>query len=175
MLFDKSLCRSHSTYLPTCACTPVFNCSQDSQVANSPKNLHQDLAAFKERCSKAIGRQFFTGINYCVEHLVFFRQLTICIIKHLRYLVERGEQHDRLNSQAFTTLEHVLHQHNGYVINTTGGRGYGSVGRAVASDSKCPWFESSHWKNWYWTFPVNCIEKTKRKEKRGRGWPINFL
>ena len=45
--------------------------------------------------------------------------------------------------------------------------GCGSVGRAVASDTRGPWFESSHWRNLYFTlFTVNCIEKTKIKKKR---------
>ena len=54
------------------------------------------------------------------------------------------------------------------------GSGCDSVGRAVASDTKGPRFESSHWQNLYWAFvylsTINCIEKTKIK--RGREWPI---
>ena len=48
------------------------------------------------------------------------------------------------------------------------GGGCGSVGRAVASNSRGLWFESSHHKKLYWTFSVNCIEKTKIKTKRPR-------
>ena len=46
------------------------------------------------------------------------------------------------------------------------GSGCSSVGRAVASDL------SGHRETLYYLFTVNCIEKTKIKEKRGRGWPI---
>ena len=53
------------------------------------------------------------------------------------------------------------------------GSGCSSVGRAVASDSKGPQFEtiqsiiySEH------LFPVNCIEKTKIKIKEPGTWPI---
>ena len=46
----------------------------------------------------------------------------------------------------------------------------GSVGRAVASDTRGPWFEFSHQQkiNFYWTFVYCqlCIEKTKIKKKR---------
>ena len=47
------------------------------------------------------------------------------------------------------------------------GSGCGSVGRAVASDSRGPRFESHHrQKNYIEHFTVNCIEKTKIKKKR---------
>ena len=49
------------------------------------------------------------------------------------------------------------------------GSGCGSVGRAVASNTRGPWFKSSHWQTFisdiYW-FTVNCLEKTKIKKKR---------
>ena len=51
------------------------------------------------------------------------------------------------------------------------GSGCGSVGRAVASDTRGPQFESSHRQNKIYIehlFTVNCIEKTKI----GREWPI---
>ena len=41
------------------------------------------------------------------------------------------------------------------------GSGCGSVGKPVASDTRDPWFESSLWQTLYFTFNVNCIEKTK--------------
>ena len=49
------------------------------------------------------------------------------------------------------------------------------VGRAVASDSRGPRFEFSHWQNLYWLFTVNFIEKTKIKEKSGWEWPIKNI
>ena len=49
------------------------------------------------------------------------------------------------------------------------GSSCGSVGRAVASDTRGPRFEFSHWQILYWTlFTVNCIEKTKIKKKEAR-------
>ena len=40
-------------------------------------------------------------------------------------------------------------------------------GRAVASDSRGPQFESSHWQTFkIHIFTANCIEKTKIKKKR---------
>ena len=44
------------------------------------------------------------------------------------------------------------------------GKGCGSVGRAVAFDTRGPRFESSHFIEHLFT--VNCIEKTKIKKKR---------
>ena len=54
-------------------------------------------------------------------------------------------------------------------VSLDGGSGCGSVGRAVASNSRGPRFESSLWQ----TFILNiycqlCIEKTKIKKKRPR-------
>ena len=46
------------------------------------------------------------------------------------------------------------------------GGGCGSLGRAVASYSRGPWFESSYRQN------VNCIEKTKINEKEARNGPF---
>ena len=52
------------------------------------------------------------------------------------------------------------------------GSGCGSVGRAVASKSRCPQFESRHRQKFKLNiFSVNCFEKTKIK-KRGREGPI---
>ena len=45
----------------------------------------------------------------------------------------------------------------------------GSVGRAVASDTRGPQFKSSHLQTFIsdiYLFTVNCIEKTKIKKKR---------
>ena len=52
------------------------------------------------------------------------------------------------------------------------GSGCGSVGGAVTSNTRGPRFESSHRRNFIHVFTINSIEKTKRKEKRGREWPI---
>ena len=50
------------------------------------------------------------------------------------------------------------------------GSGCGLVGRAVASDTRGPWFESSQWQNVCWTivylFTIKCIENTKINKKR---------
>ena len=51
------------------------------------------------------------------------------------------------------------------------GRGRGSVGRVVTSDTRRPWFESSHQKILYWTFYCQLNWKDENKEKRGREWP----
>ena len=45
------------------------------------------------------------------------------------------------------------------------GNGCASVGSAVASNTGGPWFKSSHWQTLCYLFTVNCIEKTKMKEK----------
>ena len=39
--------------------------------------------------------------------------------------------------------------------------GSGSVGRALASNSRGPRFESSHWQKLHSMFTFNCIETTK--------------
>ena len=46
--------------------------------------------------------------------------------------------------------------------------GCGSVSRAVASNSRGPWFESSHWQK----FTINRIEKTKINKKEARNGPF---
>jgi len=45
------------------------------------------------------------------------------------------------------------------------GSGCGSVGRAVASNTRGPRFVSSHWKTLYHLYTVNFIEKTKITKK----------
>ena len=53
------------------------------------------------------------------------------------------------------------------------GSGCGSVGRAVAYDIRGPGFKSSHRQNLYSSlFTVNCIEKTKNKEKKAGNDPF---
>ena len=52
------------------------------------------------------------------------------------------------------------------------GQGCGSVGRAVASGSRGLRFKSSHRRNIYWTFTVNCIKKTKIKIKEAGNSPL---
>ena len=44
------------------------------------------------------------------------------------------------------------------------GSSCGSVGRAVASDTRGPQFESSHQQNLHYLYAVNSIEKTKIKK-----------
>ena len=54
-------------------------------------------------------------------------------------------------------------------INSNSSSGCGSVGRAVASVTRGPWFKSRHRQIFYRTFiydcQLYCIEKTKIKEK----------
>ena len=51
--------------------------------------------------------------------------------------------------------------------------GCGSVDRAVASNTRGPWFKSSHRKNFIEHLPtVKCIEKTKIKEKEDVNGPL---
>ena len=60
----------------------------------------------------------------------------------------------------------------GFILRRTSwtmGSGCGSVGTAVASDTRGPRFHSSHQKTYL--FILNCIEKTTIKEKRDRDWP----
>ena len=58
------------------------------------------------------------------------------------------------------------------------GSGCGSVGRAVASNSRGLQFESSDWQKLYRMFTVNYIKKTKIKKKRPgmvhflKKWPM---
>ena len=56
------------------------------------------------------------------------------------------------------------------------GSGYGSVGRAVASDTRGPQFESSHWQKFIYILNICLLStvywKDENKEKRGREWPI---
>ena len=52
------------------------------------------------------------------------------------------------------------------------GSGCGAVGRAVASDTRGPRFESSHRRNFIHVFTINCIEKTKIKKKEAGNGPF---
>ena len=52
------------------------------------------------------------------------------------------------------------------------GLGYGSLGRAVASNTRDPQFESSHWRK---LSSINSIEKTKIKKKEARNGPIKKI
>ena len=49
-----------------------------------------------------------------------------------------------------------------------GGSGCGSVGRAVASDTRDPQFETRHPQN----FIYQLYNRKEKKKKRGREWPI---
>ena len=55
----------------------------------------------------------------------------------------------------------------------TSGSGCGSVGRAVASNSRCPWFEFSHQQDFILSIIEKTVEKTKIKKKRPEG--LKFL
>ena len=67
-------------------------------------------------------------------------------------------------------------QYNPHKALTWLGSGCGSIGKAVASDTRGMRFETSHCQNLYWTL-VFCqmYWKDENKEKRGREWPNNFL
>ena len=49
------------------------------------------------------------------------------------------------------------------------GSGGGSVGRAVASDTRDPWFESQHWQNFIYQL---YIEKENKEKEAGIGPPL---
>ena len=71
-----------------------------------------------------------------------------------------GQQIISYNSGLFTNM---FRPKNDYWV----GSDCCSVGRAVASTTRGPWFESSHCKfNIEHLFTVNCIEKMKIKNKR---------
>ena len=60
-----------------------------------------------------------------------------------------------------------------YRLITTLGKGCGSVGRAVSSDNRDAWFESSHWQCLFTIiFILNCVEKIKIKKKEAGNGPI---
>ena len=55
------------------------------------------------------------------------------------------------------------------------GSGCGSVGRAVASDTRGLRFKSSHWQKFIYIellFTVNCVLKRQNKEKEARNGPF---
>ena len=52
------------------------------------------------------------------------------------------------------------------------GSGCGAVGRAVASISRGPRFESRHRQKFIVHFTVNCVERTKIKEKEAGNGPF---
>ena len=57
----------------------------------------------------------------------------------------------------------VIYDHRA-VIRLALGNGCGSVGRAVASDTRGPPFESSQRQKFIQLFIINCIEKTKLRK-----------
>ena len=52
--------------------------------------------------------------------------------------------------------------------------GYGSVGIVVASDTRGPRFESSHWQNLLNIYLLSTVLKRQKLRNRGREWPIFF-
>ena len=72
--------------------------------------------------------------------------------------------------------EPQLKPKNDLVTDKCVGSGCGTVDRAVASNTRCVRFESSHRQNLYLIFvyllTINCIEKTEINKKRGWEWPI---
>ena len=50
--------------------------------------------------------------------------------------------------------------------------GFGSAGRAVASDTIGLQFKSSHWQTLFYLFTVNCIEEAKINEKESGMGPM---
>ena len=48
------------------------------------------------------------------------------------------------------------------------GCGCGTVDIAIGSDTRGPWFESSHWQLLINKFTVNCFQKDENKEKEAR-------
>ena len=64
---------------------------------------------------------------------------------------------------------------NNNKINTgsTSGSGCDSVGRAVASDSRGPWFESSHWQHFIFAIFCQLYWKAENKEKEAGNGPKN--
>ena len=57
------------------------------------------------------------------------------------------------------------------------GSGCGSVGRAVASDTRCRWFKSSHWQKFIFILNI-CLLSTeylKTKIKKKRPGMVHFL
>ena len=57
-------------------------------------------------------------------------------------------------------------------IELTIGSGCGSVGRAVASNSRGPRFKSSYRQNFILNIYCQLHWKDENKEKRGREWPL---
>ena len=66
----------------------------------------------------------------------------------------------------------ILQKTNGAKSKFIIGRGGGAVGRAVASDTRDPWFESRHRQEFYEHCQLNCIVKKKIKRKGGRERPV---
>ena len=59
--------------------------------------------------------------------------------------------------------------------NIDSGSGCGSVGRAVASKTRGPRFESSHWQKFIYIehlFTANCVLKRQKKEKEAGNGPF---
>ena len=70
-------------------------------------------------------------------------------------------------------LRYDILKHFDWLINLEQGSGCGAVGRAVASNSRGPRFESSH-RQKFIEHLLSTVFK-RRKEKRGREWPMSFL
>ena len=82
-----------------------------------------------------------------------------------------------LDFKPFLQVYPKIHSLSLYLVRlfTKMGSGSGSVGRAVASNTRSPWFEASHRQKIDWTFvylfTINCIEKMKINKKRpGRAY-----
>ena len=81
-------------------------------------------------------------------------------------MVTHSTEHKTPNVLTNKNKKHM----KGNVKNANEGSGCGSVGRAVASDTRDPQFESSHWQTFIKNlFIVNCAEKTKKVKKKEAG------
>ena len=96
------------------------------------------------RCGVFVEEQWLTCLN-------------LMLWKQIRY-----HSDIQMPTKAWTALPY---NHNSKQLSSVDS-GYGSVGRAVTSDSWGPRFESSHWQKI--VMITYCIEKTKIKEKRQR-------
>ena len=117
--------------------------------------------------------KFFKKMVYSRPVLSFFRPfqtINTNWTKHLRTLSVNGQW---LNLESISLINHSRFLFPAsFVSSITCGSGCGSVGRAVASDTRGPWFESNHPQTLYYLYTVNCIEKIKIKKKRP--WMAHF-
>ena len=104
-----------------------------------------------------------------------FPLLTLCPAEASLHSAQEQKVLEKMNK---LRIKFQVHRLYGYIIkqvvynNVIQGSGCGSVGKAVASNSRGPWFESSHWQKFIMNIYSKLNWKDENKEKEAENGPF---